>query len=145
MTSIYRGANAIILLIDVTNSSSLEAIPDWLHEIREFSPAFAVIYLVGTKVDSDQRVLSVEACQEISKKFLLRYSEVSSKTGDGVDRLFASIVEELEDRTVDERDAKEERMSLNEMERKKSKRECHDPLIDGEDEESACCRCCSIM
>jgi GTPase SAR1 family protein len=145
MTSIYRGANAIILLIDVTNPSSLEAIPDWLREIREFSPPSAVIYLVGTKIDSEERVISSESCQEISKKFLLRYSEVSSKTGAGVDLLFASIVEELEDRTVDERDAKEERMSLSELERKKSKREGHDPLIDGEEDGRPCCPCCSIM
>jgi small GTP-binding protein len=143
MTSIYRGSSAIILLVDVTNSSSLEAIPDWLSEIREFAPPTAVIYLVGTKVDSTDRVISPEDCQKIAKKYQLKYSEVSAKTGANVDQLFASIVEELEDRIVDERDAKEERMSQSEHERKKNKE--YQDQLDGENEEGGCCPCCSVM
>lgn len=143
MTSIYRGSSAIILLVDVTNSSSLEAIPDWLSEIREFAPPTAVIYLVGTKVDSTDRVISTDECQKIAKKYQLKYSEVSAKTGENVDQLFASIVEELEDRIVDERDAKEERLSQSEHERKKNKE--YQDVLDGENEEGRCCPCCSVM
>ena len=146
MTSIYKGSNAIILLIDVTNSSSLEAIPDWLQEIKEFSPPSSVIYLVGTKIDKiEERKISYESCQAIARRFSLSYREVSSKTGENVDNLFATIVEELEDKTIDERDAKEERISQSEMERKKSKKELINSYEDNEESEGSSCCSCAIM
>jgi Ras-related protein Rab-8A len=140
MTSIYKGANAIILLVDMTNNESFGAIPDWLDEIRSFSSPKAAVYLVGTKLDSPSVCVSKEKGLAIAQSYRLPYTQVSSKTGENVDALFVKIVGDLQAETMTARDEKEDRLSIqntNKHSYKKQKRT--------ESEDSKDCSCCAIM
>ena len=58
----YRGANGILLVFDVTNSSSFEHIKNWIEQIKEEASDKIIIYLIGNKIDCiDNRVIKNEA------------------------------------------------------------------------------------
>lgn len=47
----YRGANAALVLYDITNSSTFEDIRGWLAELKKNCPPDLIIYIVGSKAD----------------------------------------------------------------------------------------------
>jgi len=47
----YRGANAALLLYDITNASTFEDIRGWLQELKKNCPPELIIYIVGSKAD----------------------------------------------------------------------------------------------
>ncbi|KAF9224299.1 ras-domain-containing protein [Gyrodon lividus] len=47
----YRGANAALLLYDITNASTFDDIRGWLQELKKNCPPELIIYIVGSKAD----------------------------------------------------------------------------------------------
>ncbi|KAG5735687.1 Ras-like GTP-binding protein RYL2 [Termitomyces sp. T112] len=47
----YRGANAALLLYDITNASTFNDIRGWLEELKKNCPPELIIYIVGSKAD----------------------------------------------------------------------------------------------
>ncbi|KAI0693794.1 P-loop containing nucleoside triphosphate hydrolase protein [Cytidiella melzeri] len=47
----YRGANAALLLYDITNASSFDDIRGWLEELKSNCSPDLIIYIVGAKAD----------------------------------------------------------------------------------------------
>jgi small GTP-binding protein len=47
----YRGANAALLLYDITNMSTFNDIRGWLEELRKNCPPELIIFIVGSKAD----------------------------------------------------------------------------------------------
>ncbi|KAI0069208.1 ras-domain-containing protein [Artomyces pyxidatus] len=47
----YRGANAALLLYDITSHDSFEDIRGWLEELKKNCPTDLIIYIVGSKAD----------------------------------------------------------------------------------------------
>ncbi|KDQ14623.1 hypothetical protein BOTBODRAFT_335850 [Botryobasidium botryosum FD-172 SS1] len=47
----YRGANAAILVYDITNAASFEDVKVWLEELKKNSSTDLMIYIVGCKAD----------------------------------------------------------------------------------------------
>ncbi|KAH7931345.1 ras-domain-containing protein [Leucogyrophana mollusca] len=47
----YRGANAALLLYDITNASTFEDVRGWLEELKKNCPPELIIYIVGSKAD----------------------------------------------------------------------------------------------
>ncbi|CAK5275796.1 unnamed protein product [Mycena citricolor] len=47
----YRGANAALLLYDITNASTFDDIRGWLQELKKNCPPSLLIYIVGSKAD----------------------------------------------------------------------------------------------
>ncbi|KAF4619429.1 hypothetical protein D9613_005435 [Agrocybe pediades] len=50
----YRGANAALLLYDITNASTFEDIRGWLEELKKNCAPELIIYIVGSKADLHQ-------------------------------------------------------------------------------------------
>jgi len=83
---------AIIILFDVTQMSTLEDTSIWLKSITSLAKQQPVIFLVGNKIDeSKKRVISRKYAIQYAKTSKLHYHEVSVKTGKGVDDLFSKI------------------------------------------------------
>jgi len=49
--SYYRGAQGVILVYDVSNRESFEALPRWLDELENYVPPEVVKIVVGNKLD----------------------------------------------------------------------------------------------
>ncbi|KAL5487647.1 hypothetical protein ACEPAI_5755 [Sanghuangporus weigelae] len=47
----YRGANAALLLYDITNLATFEAVRGWLEELKKNCSSDLIIYIVGAKAD----------------------------------------------------------------------------------------------
>jgi small GTP-binding protein len=91
----YRSADVAILVYDVTQLDSFEAMEQWSNELAEKAPPNLQLIIVGNKVDlKDDRVVQTEAAQQWTKDHNAKvYVEVSAKTGTGIMELFATAAE----------------------------------------------------
>eukprot|EP00013_Stygamoeba_regulata_P019601 CAMPEP_0177653894 /NCGR_PEP_ID=MMETSP0447-20121125/13996_1 /TAXON_ID=0 /ORGANISM="Stygamoeba regulata, Strain BSH-02190019" /LENGTH=174 /DNA_ID=CAMNT_0019157415 /DNA_START=413 /DNA_END=934 /DNA_ORIENTATION=- len=89
----YRGADAVILVYDVTNKRSFDNLQNWMQEFLVQgvfdSPTFPFI-VVANKVDrEDKRVVSRETAKEwCQAQNCACYIETSAKSGVNVDTAF---------------------------------------------------------
>jgi GTPase SAR1 family protein len=66
----YRGALGMLLLYDVTKSSSFNNIKTWVKELREHASPHIVVMLVGNKSDLEAlRVIPAEVAAEFAGAF----------------------------------------------------------------------------
>ncbi|MFX1571336.1 MAG: GTP-binding protein [Promethearchaeota archaeon] len=88
----YLGnAEAGILVYDVTRQDTFENIENWFNEIKIVSPKISLI-LVGNKIDlKNNRIISAEKGEELSKKLNLSYIETSAKTGENINDAFKML------------------------------------------------------
>ncbi|MFX1281555.1 MAG: Rab family GTPase [Promethearchaeota archaeon] len=90
------GANAAILIFDITKSKTLHIMSQWIEIIRENAGDIPII-LIGTKLDLEEfRELNRDEIFEITKKFKLSsYNEISTKTGENVVSTFDVLTDLL--------------------------------------------------
>ena len=91
-----KGANAAFFLYDITNRLSLDHLPDWTQIIREHAGDIPIM-LIGSKVDLQEfRAVTREDGILAAKKYnLSSFIELSSKTGQNVEKSFDVITETL--------------------------------------------------
>lgn len=91
-----KGANAAFFLYDITNRLSLDHLPDWTQIIREHAGNIPIM-LIGSKVDLQEfRAVTREEGILAAKKYnLSTFIELSSKTGQNVEKSFDVITEIL--------------------------------------------------
>lgn len=89
----FKGADASILVFDVTNRNTFNNVENWLKRIRETEPE-SVVILCGNKTDmSYARVVKREEAEKKAQELgVLDYIETSAKTGYGVQELFLIAV-----------------------------------------------------
>jgi len=90
------GANAAMIIYDITNSKTLDQIPEWTKIVREKASDIPIM-LIGNKLNLEEfRELNREEGIEIAKKYnLYSYSEISTKTGQNVEKSFENLTEIL--------------------------------------------------
>lgn len=89
MTPYYRGAQAIMVVCDVTNHDSFDNLSLWLDLIRRYADEDVALCIVANKVDlEDQRQVSHEELTAFAATHCIQYFEVSAKTDDNVDEPF---------------------------------------------------------
>jgi len=95
-----KGANAAFFLYDITNPITLDHLPDWTQIIREHAGDVPII-LVGSKKDLEEfRAISTEQGDIAAKKYnLTEFIELSSKTGENVEKAFDVLVRNLIERS----------------------------------------------
>jgi small GTP-binding protein len=89
----YRSAEIALLVFDVTNRDSFDALEQWIHELSEKAPAFLQVVIAANKIDlKDDRVVSKEVAERFAERHNVKmYAEVSAKTGEGIVDLFSNI------------------------------------------------------
>ncbi|CAO3616343.1 unnamed protein product [Cunninghamella blakesleeana] len=108
MTSLYyRGAQAAILVYDITSSESLNEIQSWIEELKKNTPDDLIIYIVGNKVDrASEREVSLDTVKNYVKHLLdSGYSvyEVSAKNDNGeIEEMFLQLAKTLVNQTYEE-------------------------------------------
>lgn len=124
----YRNTNGALLVFDLTNPKSLERMNDWLMDLKSENQSDVVIFLVGNKSDSKDKILQLSSD---GKKFAsnnnIPYAEVSAKTGAGIANLFEAVarkmvvVAENKDENENETVEKKGVVQIEKMYEKKSK------------------------
>eukprot|EP00056_Hartaetosiga_gracilis_P009247 m.132144 g.132144 ORF g.132144 m.132144 type:complete len:202 (+) comp13085_c0_seq8:63-668(+) len=102
----YRGANAALLVYNVTESKSLEDAKEWLEELRDNTDTCPAICLVANKVDlvTDATQHNVDAGKEFAKSVGASFFATSAKTDTGVEEAFVDVVKQI----VEEQDKDKE-------------------------------------
>lgn len=87
--SYYRGAAGALLVFDITNRESFNALSNWLSDARALASPNIVILLIGNKkdLDADREVTFLEASQFAQENELM-FLETSAKSGENVEESF---------------------------------------------------------
>jgi len=92
----YRGAQAAVVVFDITSRDSFDKSKQWVRELREKSTPDQIIALVGNKCDlSSTRAVDKEEADKYASEEKLISMETSAKDGTNVYLLFQTIAKQL--------------------------------------------------
>ena len=92
----YRGAQAAIVVYDITNKETFQKAQTWIKELQRQASPNIVIALAGNKLDlAGKRVVSYEEAKAYADECSLLFMETSAKTAANVMDIFTSIAKKL--------------------------------------------------
>jgi len=94
----YRGAQAALVVYDLTNSESLRRAKMWVRELRQVNANDMIIGLAGNKADlvtGNKRQIDIREVAEYADENGLIHMETSAKRGDNVTEIFMSIAKQV--------------------------------------------------
>ena len=95
-TAYYRGANAIIIVYDITNHESFNNLNNWVNDVKKFSNDDTDIFIYGNKMDQeDKRQVLISEKDDFENHSHYNVFEVSAKSGNNIEESFSKIVEAL--------------------------------------------------
>ncbi|XP_045701668.1 ras-related protein Rab-17 isoform X1 [Phyllostomus hastatus] len=115
----FRGANAALLVYDITSKESFLKAQQWLADLeKEFSPGEVVVMLVGNKTDlGEEREVALEEGKEFAESQRLLFMETSARANHQVTEAFSAVARELlrraEEREQQQTPRGDARLALN--------------------------------
>ena len=96
ISTYYKGAHAAIFVFDITNEDSFEKMKALIESTR--ADAFDLkMIIVENKVDlEEERKVKEEAIEEYQQASNIDVIKASSKTGEGIEQAFLSLIKELQ-------------------------------------------------
>lgn len=92
----YRGAQAAVVVYDITSSDSFDRAQSWVKELQRQASPNIVIALAGNKVDlAHQRAVTREDGKIYADEKGLLFFETSAKTAMNVNEVFVGIARTL--------------------------------------------------
>ncbi|KAF8664850.1 hypothetical protein AX16_000691 [Volvariella volvacea WC 439] len=96
--SYYRGAQGIILVYDVANRETFDALPRWYSELDTYVSSSVVKILVGNKVDKElARQVPTSEASAFAQRMNSIFIETSAKSDINVREAFVQVVEQILD------------------------------------------------
>jgi len=95
-SSYYRGAQGVILVYDVSNRETFEALPRWFSELETYVSESVVKIIVGNKVDKEfSRQVPTSEGEGFARRMNSLFIETSAKTAVGVSEAFKDVAEKI--------------------------------------------------
>ncbi len=92
----YRGADAIVMVYDVTNRDSFKHVNDWLLEVTRYSSEDTCKLLVGNKSDmKGARLVSTAEGEKFAADLKVDFLETSARDGSNVEKAFFQLTKAL--------------------------------------------------
>ncbi|XP_005106429.2 ras-related protein Rab-1B [Aplysia californica] len=96
VSSFYRGADGLIVVYDLTDLDSYEALPRWLSEAERYGSPNCVRMMVGNKVDmTAKRVVERQTAQAFADRLGMEYLETSAKNASNVQEAFTKLAHSI--------------------------------------------------
>jgi len=90
----FNGADGILLVFDITRSSTFSNINNWYSSAVKYGLSGVPRILIGNKVDlKDERKIILPMAEHLSEKLNAPYFETSALTGENVKVVFQKIAE----------------------------------------------------
>jgi small GTP-binding protein len=92
----YKDAHAALLVFSIIDEAGFHRMQQWKNELIASRGPDIKIIVVGNKLDlAKNRVIQQDAANQFAQSIKSQYFEVSAKTGQGIDLLFAHLAEIL--------------------------------------------------
>ena len=88
-----KDAQFVLFVFDLAYRESLFSLESLINKANEVADPNYIGVLLGNKADQTDRQVSAEEVEEFSKKYSLKYVEVSAKTGQNVKEVFNELAE----------------------------------------------------
>ena len=93
--NIYRNANGVAFIYDITNKESFNNIKNWIKDLQNVGNDIKGVIL-GNKIDLEKdRDVKKEEIEELSKKYEMPFLETSAKENINVNEGFDLMINEL--------------------------------------------------
>ena len=95
--SFIKKADGVILIYDIGDLESFEAVENWIKSIREIGKDNLPIILVGNKCDlsDDKRMISLKEGQDKANEFNIPFYETSCKEGINIKEVFEKLIDDI--------------------------------------------------
>lgn len=94
--SFFANSDGILVCYAVDDAKSFSNIRRWIQQIKENAPEEVKIILLANKIDLiEERVVNTKQGELLAEEYDIPFYECSSKTGDGVDDIFAFVSHSL--------------------------------------------------
>ena len=125
-TSYFRGAHGILLVFDLTDRGSYQAIQAWLGEIQKNADTQVNKILIGNKCDVEESARAVTRAEgeALAQQNGMAYFETSARKGLGVNEAFENIARQVVERLGKEPKATAEAAVVIDDSERKSKAGC---------------------
>ena len=87
----YRSSRGLVLMFDVTNRESFEALPRWIKEAEDGIGRSVPMVLAANKFDLPDHAVSLDEIQEYAQEIGAEHVVMSVKTGDNVNNIFKML------------------------------------------------------
>ena len=96
--NLYRNADGIIVMYDITNKKSFQDIKDWIASINENLDTEKIgLIIVGNKIDlKDKREVKEDMGKDLEIKKNIKVIEASAKENINVNETFIELLEKME-------------------------------------------------
>ena len=130
--NVIKNAHGVILMYDVTNKKSFEAISTWMKNIMDLKGKEFPVILVGNKIDLvDVREVSIEDGENSAKQYGIPFFEISNKLGTNVEDAGLELINLVVDTYSNTKDDKSKGSALklnkknNKNNKNKGKKGCN--------------------
>uniref|UniRef100_A0A6B2LLT4 Uncharacterized protein n=1 Tax=Arcella intermedia TaxID=1963864 RepID=A0A6B2LLT4_9EUKA len=94
----YRIAHGIIVVYDITDSTTFTEVKYWMTDIELYSDESLLprVALVGNKCDvADDRAVRTQDAQEFADSYCMQFLETSAKNGTNVEEVFFNLAKAI--------------------------------------------------
>ena len=93
-----KDTQGVILMYDITNKKSFDAITKWMKDIIEAKGQDFPIVLLGNKCDMEQeRQVTKDEGEQLAQKYNLSFFETSNKTGKNIEEAGLELINKILD------------------------------------------------